>query len=1769
MVWALAGGGGGRRLGLPWFGPLILLGSVLVSVGDVGAQSVPNSPSSPVVVVLGGGAVRLSWGPPPDAVGVSGYEYTYSEQAFGQSSWVPPENRVEDTSTNLAPVSGDRSGVVWRSVPGGGAARSVVVSGLTLGSSYKFWVRAVNAAGAGYIVELSGAVDGHLMSVVPPVLGGLRAKVSDSQVELKWTKALGEVAGSGFSDILRYEYAIKRGDGGWSAWSSMPDLMRGSSVLAAGNRDSFVVLGLVNDVGYSFRVRAVNKHGNGAAGEVGPVVVGGAPGAPRNFVVMSGDKSALLSWQPPGVVGSPVTGWEVRWQSGMRVPSDAPWLRVPGGAGARSYYVTGLDNNESYSFEVRAVNALGGGLGARSGFVYLGKLLEAPGNLRMPTVTESSVTLRWNKPANLGGGNDVLAFRRYEYSLRAGDGDWGDWVTVPGDADLAIISFEVKGLTAGTGYRFRVRAVTSVGAGAVAETGVVYPGTEPLAPVLSAEVVSDYTIGLHQVVLSWTGSNGGSPVTKWQLKRVEGAANVGKLTSATWYDLCDNTAGLDPTCAGLSTVTLPTGRTFDYKNATECLVNLCVGSLGVGDHYFVLRAQNARGEGLESGVVRVNIPNGVPAMPVNAFLRGYTGDPRTDGRPHMGVGLPLNYLNGGTHLRFEWSWKVGDGQWGGWVTQQGSLTRATELFDEMTFRVGEIYTFRHRSVSDLGVGYAIESEPFVFGAPPLPGADGWSGLAFTRPEVSAVPGNGQVKLNIVRPKSTFISRSGDYVVGYDNAFTDTEGTYSGETVWEYSYRPAGGEWSPWAVSNVGQRFADRDASSADVAGDGITVSGLRNGVAYEFRVRARNRHGTGWLAGPVLYSNGAGLNSKAGDVMPDRVVIPGVAPPAPAGLAASGGDGQVSLSWMSVGSGGPPIIRWEYRLQSRAANADNFGTWGDWTPVSGSGPSRTQGVIKGLTNGTSYRFRVRAVNALAVFDSEGVLETVTTTVNKGAPAQSLPVTPGNTPTAPRQVRVVPGDGGVRVSLLAPQGGSAVLGYEVRMRRSGSSSFDAWQSLGARVTPPARHLAESVGVLVRGLVNGVGYDFEVRAVNQFGAGPAAGVVGPVTPVGAPVGGSLSAVAGDGRVTLSWAAANTGGSTVTGWQYRMKTDGGGYGSWTAVTGGAMARSLVVDDLANGRAYTFQVRAITTNVQVIGAAFESTPVTPSAVPPAPSVTATAADMKVTLNWSPVAGGAVGESNWAAVVTGWQYRMKTGTAGYGAWVDVPAATTTREVDGLTNGVAYMFEVRALNRIGAGTAAVATATPATVPEAPTVTTTAGDKTVTVSWTPGDDGGSAVTGWQLRTGDGEWANYPAGTTSVPVSNLANGTTYTFQVRAENVMGAGAVGVDTATPATAPAAPTVTTTPGDGTVTLSWTPGTDGGSAVTGWHLRVDDGEWVDLTGMGLGADATSVPVPNLTNGTSYTFHLRAQNAMGAGAVASVSATPAAVPAAPSVTATATDGTITVTWMAGGDGGSVVTGWQLRTRVGSSGFGDWADVGAATTSTVITDTNTGTGPVAYTFEVRAVNAVGAGPAGTSPTVVPGDDRAGDEGYYTGPVNSPSFCAEFSLGGARLFALDSDGDGVADVCSLPYTRREAIARHNAVITLANRYPDLYRQLVNAECANQPGSEACGGDTLAAPGFPPPNDGGPYYSGTITGPSYCANRSLGGPTTYPLDSDGDGVADVCSLPYTRREAIARQKAGDTLAATYRDEYKTILAEECRRLGRGNYGDGVADLNNDICNN
>ena len=189
------------------------------------------------------------------------------------------------------------------------------------------------------------------------------------------------------------------------------------------------------------------------------------------------------------------------------------------------------------------------------------------------------------------------------------------------------------------------------------------------------------------------------------------------------------------------------------------------------------------------------------------------------------------------------------------------------------------------------------------------------------------------------------------------------------------------------------------------------------------------------------------------------------------------------------------------------------------------------------------------------------------------------------------------------------------------------------------------------------------------------------------------------------------------------------------------------------------------------------------------------------------------------------------------------------------------------------------------------------------------------------------------------------------------------------------------------------------------------------------------------------------------------------------------------------------------------------------------------------------------------------------YFSGDVTGPNYCAGRSLGGPQTYPFDSDKDGVADTCALNTTRRATVARQNALETLANLNPVEFRRYVLNVCdgnviqnfrfinwGDSPDgleNDVCETERVS----PPPAAADPatadvYFSGTITGSDFCTNHSLGGARTYAHDSDGDGVADQCSLSTTRREAIARQLGLNRFIRHMSAAQATQLAEQTRLL-------------------
>jgi hypothetical protein len=81
-----------------------------------------------------------------------------------------------------------------------------------------------------------------------------------------------------------------------------------------------------------------------------------------------------------------------------------------------------------------------------------------------------------------------------------------------------------------------------------------------------------------------------------------------------------------------------------------------------------------------------------------------------------------------------------------------------------------------------------------------------------------------------------------------------------------------------------------------------------------------------------------------------------------------------------------------------------------------------------------------------------------------------------------------------------------------------------------------------------------------------------------------------------------------------------------------------------------------------------------------------------------------------------------------------------------------------------------------TVPDAPTITlVTAGNTQLTVTFTEGSDGGSAITDYEYSTDNGSTFTSASSTSSpIIITGLLNGTTYQVVIRAVNAVGMGAL-----------------------------------------------------------------------------------------------------------------------------------------------------------------------------------------------------------------------------------------------------------------------------------------------------------------------------------------------------------------------------------------------------------
>ena len=191
------------------------------------------------------------------------------------------------------------------------------------------------------------------------------------------------------------------------------------------------------------------------------------------------------------------------------------------------------------------------------------------------------------------------------------------------------------------------------------------------------------------------------------------------------------------------------------------------------------------------------------------------------------------------------------------------------------------------------------------------------------------------------------------------------------------------------------------------------------------------------------------------------------------------------------------------------------------------------------------------------------------------------------------------------------------------------------------------------------------------------------------------------------------------------------------------------------------------------------------------------------------------------------------------------------------------------------------------------------------------------------------------------------------------------------PAEPPSAPSLAGITREGAVDLSWTaPTDDGGAAVAEYEVyRGDSAGTATLLASGVvGLAYTDTAV---AGGQTYWYQVAARNSAGLGARSNeVSATPPAPPpdppSAPTLSASAGNGSVQLGWtVPTDDGGSPVTGYQIY-RGGSSGTA----IPLTSVGNVLTYTDSGlTNGSTYWYQVAAVNAADTGPRSNEASATP--------------------------------------------------------------------------------------------------------------------------------------------------------------------------------------------------------
>ena len=429
-------------------------------------------------------------------------------------------------------------------------------------------------------------------------------------------------------------------------------------------------------------------------------------------------------------------------------------------------------------------------------------------------------------------------------------------------------------------------------------------------------------------------------------------------------------------------------------------------------------------------------------------------------------------------------------------------------------------------------------------------------------------------------------------------------------------------------------------TTAPLAGSTFTDSGLTNGIAYFYVVRA------------VDSANESADSNEASGAPADNVP-----PAAPTGVTAAD---------RAADQGGAIVVTWSANAEPDLAGYNlyrSLTSGGSYTKVNAVLLAGLSFTDTGLTNGTTYFYVVRAV------DTSGNESA------NSAQASAVPIDDG-IPTAPTNVTAS--------DRSNDEGGAISLSWSANPEPdlAGYNLYRSTIAGGPYVKLNAALLTATSAVDASGLSNGTRYYYVLRAVDTSANESVNSAEASAVPAD-----NLAPLAPSG-LTAADRPADGGGAIVLAWSASASTDVVGYvvlrgtvsgGPYTALTPAASPTTFTDTGLTDGTTYYYRVRALDgANQSPDSNEASAAPINDLAVPAAPAglsaVDAPTDDGgALSLTW---------QANTEPTLAGYNlYRGATSGGPYPTRVNALLITATTFTDtGLANGTASYYVLTAVN---------------------------------------------------------------------------------------------------------------------------------------------------------------------------------------------------------------------------------------------------------------------------------------------------------------------------------------------------------------------------------------------------------------------------------------------------------------------------------------------------------